>query len=72
MLTASGDMQVAFSSFTNIGPVMALAIAVHNIPEVLLLCPTYQPASAAVPRRLAMVCDPLGHVHLENGIFAEV
>lgn len=30
-------VQVAFSSFTNIGPVMALAIAVHNIPEVSLL-----------------------------------
>ena len=30
-------VQVAFSSFTNIGPIMALAIAVHNIPEVSLL-----------------------------------
>lgn len=30
-------LQVAFSSFTGIGPVMALAIAVHNIPEVTSL-----------------------------------
>ena len=30
-------VQVAFSSFTNVGPVMAIAIAVHNIPEVPLL-----------------------------------
>ena len=34
-----GDMQVAFSSFTDFGPYMALAIAIHNIPEVSL---TYQ------------------------------
>ena len=31
-------LQVAFSSFTSIGPVMALAIAVHNIPEVNKYC----------------------------------
>ena len=34
-----GGMQVAFSSFTDFGPYMALAIAIHNIPEVSL---TYQ------------------------------
>jgi len=27
--------QVAFSAFTDFGAVMALAIAVHNIPEVI-------------------------------------
>ena len=27
-------LQVAFSAFTDFGAVMALAIAVHNIPEV--------------------------------------
>ena len=31
-----GGMQVAFSSFTDFGPYMALAIAIHNIPEVSL------------------------------------
>ena len=30
-------MQVAFSSFTDFGPMMALAIAIHNIPEVRAL-----------------------------------
>lgn len=34
-----GAVQVAFSSFTSIGPVMAIAIAVHNIPEVMVLNP---------------------------------
>jgi hypothetical protein len=28
--------QVAFSAFTDFGAVMAMAIAVHNIPEVCL------------------------------------
>ena len=34
MLQLFVNVQVAFSSFTSIGPIMALAIAVHNIPEV--------------------------------------
>lgn len=33
-------LQVAFSSFTDFGPYMALAIAIHNIPEVN--CPFIQ------------------------------
>ena len=39
-------MQVAFSAFTDFGAVMALAIAIHNIPEVvpwLCLYPTVCP-----------------------------
>ncbi len=32
-----GTVQVAFSSFTSVGPIMAIAIAVHNIPEVMVL-----------------------------------
>ena len=35
--------QVAFSAFTDFGAVMALAIAVHNIPEVI------QPSAIACP-----------------------
>lgn len=31
---SSPILQVAFSSFTDIGMFMALAVAVHNIPEV--------------------------------------
>lgn len=32
------SLQVAFASFTDFGPLMAVAIAVHNIPEVGLNC----------------------------------
>lgn len=36
------NVQVAFSAFTDFGAVMALAIAVHNIPEVRLRLLTSQ------------------------------
>ena len=35
--TVCWSVQVAFSAFTDFGAVMALAIAVHNIPEVMIL-----------------------------------
>lgn len=48
--SACDAVQVAFSSFTNIGPIMAIAIAVHNIPEVAqasVICHVVSSASDA-------------------------
>ena len=52
--------QVAFASFTNLGPIMALAIAVHNIPEgVIVAAPVFAATGnrwKAIGLALASVC----------------
>jgi zinc transporter ZupT len=37
LLPARQCVQVAFASFTDFGPLMALAVALHNIPEGLIV-----------------------------------
>lgn len=66
MLTSArallSGMQVAFASFTDFGGIMALAIAVHNIPEgVIVAAPVYAATGsrwAAVGIALASVRQP--------------
>ena len=56
-------LKVAFASFTDFGGVMALAIAVHNIPEgVIVAAPVYAATGnrwAAIGIALASVRTPL-------------
>jgi ZIP family zinc transporter len=51
---------VAFSSFTDIGPVMATAIGVHNIPEgIIVAAPVY--AATGSRRQALLMVRPRGH-----------
>ena len=59
---ASGS-QVAFASYTNLGGIMALAIAVHNIPEGVIVA---APVFAATGNRWAACGLALASVGLTS------
>ncbi len=67
------SVQVAFSAFTDFGAVMALAIAVHNIPEVSLLSAIAYPALCLhICLHICTCSHPVGHGHNVSGCYVHV